>query len=364
MSAANPIANGPMTSLRWRLIVVLGIILLCCQLITVIWLWHESKEQIDLLVNATLAVNVRNEHIDQEIREAIAALSVPALMMIIVTLFFCFQAVNWITLPLSRLQKSLASRSAESFEPLPEHGSIREIVAVTRSLNQLLDRLNTTLQQDRQFTSDVAHELRTPLSGIRLHLEVQEKQYGIDCQPLIERVDNMSYTVEQLLLLARIRHDFSSGHYQTVRFRDDVVIRQQNELEEMVEQRGQRLRWLLPETEIVFQGNAILMRLLLRNLVENAHRYSPADSVIDVRLEQDGSDGIWLQVIDEGPGVDPDKAVELTKKFVRMDQRYNGIGLGLSIVTRIAQLHNGRFELVNRDDRSGTIARLLLTGAE
>ncbi|WP_410014322.1 two-component system sensor histidine kinase PmrB [Sodalis sp. C49] len=354
-------ADGPMTSMRWRLIVVLGIILLCCQLITVIWLWHESKEQIDLLVNRTLAESVRNEHVNQEIREAIAALSVPSLMMIMFTLFFCFQAVNWITQPLSRLQDALGSRGAENFEPLPELGNIREVIAVTRSLNQLLFRLNTTLQQDRQFTSDVAHELRTPLSGIRLHLEVQEKQYGIDCQPLIERVDNMSYTVEQLLLLARIRHDFSSGHYQTVRFRDDVIIPQQSELDEMVEQRGQRIRWLLPETEIIFQGNAILMRLLLRNLVENAHRYSPADSIIVVRLTHDGADGIQLQVIDEGPGVDPAKAVELTKEFVRMDQRYNGIGLGLSIVTRIAQLHNGRFELVNRDDHSGTIARLFLT---
>ncbi len=355
-------ANGPMTSMRWRLIVVLGIILLCCQLITVIWLWHESKEQIDLLVNHTLAENVRNEHVNQEIREAIAALSVPSLMMIIFTLLFCFQAVNWITLPLSRLQDALGARGAENFAPLPEHGNIREVIAVTRSLNQLLFRLNATLQQDRQFTSDVAHELRTPLSGIRLHLEVQEKQYGIDCQPLIERVDNMSYTVEQLLLLARIRHDFSSGHYQTVRFRDDVVIPQQCELNEMVEQRGQRLQWGLPEMEIVFQGNAVLMRLLLRNLVENAHRYSPADSVIGVELRQDGANGIWLQVSDEGPGVDPAKAVELTREFVRMDQRYNGIGLGLSIVTRIAQLHNGRFELVNRDDRSGTIARLYLGG--
>lgn len=353
-------ANGRMTSMRWRLIVVLGIILLCCQLITVLWLWHESKEQIDLLVNRTLAENVRNADVNQEIREAIAALSLPALLMIIVTLFFCFQAVNWITYPLSRLQDALSARSAESFEPLPEYGDIREVIAVTRSLNELLSRLNTTLQQDRQFTSDVAHELRTPLAGIRLHLELHEKEYGIDCQPLIERVDNMSYTVEQLLMLARVRHDFSSGHYQTVRVRDDVMVPQQNELNELVEQRGQRIRWLLPEEDIVIQGNAILMRSLLRNLVENAHRYSPADSEIGVQLTFDEHGRVQMQVTDEGPGVDPNKAVDLTKAFVRMDQRYNGIGLGLSIVTRIAQLHNGQFELINRDDRSGTIARLTM----
>jgi len=358
-------ASGPMTSIRWRLIVVLGIILLCCQFVTVIWLWNESKEQIDLLVNRTLAESVRNDQVNQEISEAIAALSVPALMMIIVTLFFCFQAVNWITQPLSRLQDALRARSAENFEPLPEHGNIQEVIAVTRSLNQLLTRLNSTLQQDRQFTSDVAHELRTPLAGIRLHLELQEKQYGTNNQPLIERVDNMSFTVEQLLMLARIRHDFSSGHYQQVKLTQDVILPLRAELVQMATARGQTLRWHLPSEDIVIRGDAVLMRLLLRNLVENAHRYSPAGSAIDVQLLRDEDHGMLLQVLDEGPGIDPNKAVDLTKAFVRMDQRYNGIGLGLSIVTRIAQLHNCQFELVNRADRSGTIARLLLgTGEE
>ncbi|XBS71941.1 two-component system sensor histidine kinase PmrB [Acerihabitans sp. KWT182] len=346
--------------MRWRLIVVLGIILLCCQFITVIWLWHESKEQIDLLVNRTLAESVRNEHVNQEIREAIAALSVPALMMVIVTLLFCFQAVNWVTSPLSRLQKALQNRGAENFEPLPEQSNIKEVIAVTRSLNQLLGRLNDTLQQDRQFASDVAHELRTPLAGIRLHLELQEKQSDVNNQPLIERVDNMTYTVEQLLLLARVRHDFTSGHYQTVKLLEDVILPQREELEDMVRLHRQTLRWTLPEQEIPLRGNGILLRLLLRNLVENAHRYSPELSRIDVRLLRDDEGAILLEVVDEGQGIDPAKAVELTKKFVRMDQRFNGIGLGLSIVTRIAQLHNGRFELLNRQDRPGTLARLIL----
>jgi two-component system sensor histidine kinase BasS len=356
--------RNPLISLRWRLIVVLGIILLTCQFITVIWLWHESKEQIDLLVNRTLVESVRDEHVNQEIREAIAALSLPALIMIIVTLGFCFQAVNWITSPLSRLQNDLQARDAESFEPLPEQGNIKEVIAVTRSLNRLLTRLNDTLQQDRQFTSDVAHELRTPLAGIRLHLELQEKKFHLDNQPLIERVDNMTYAVEQLLMLARIRHDFSSGHYQAVKLTRDVVIPQQEELEEMAQLHEQTMRWLLPEQDIDVQGNAILLRLLLRNLVENAHRYSQHNSVIEVQLKHNDLGDIVLEVIDQGAGIDPSKAVELTQKFVRMDQRYNGIGLGLSIVTRIAQLHHGKFELLNRQDRSGTIARLILPASQ
>lgn len=316
---------GRFYSMRWRLIIVLGAIMLVCQLISVLWLWHESKEQIDLLVDNTLAEAVRNEHVNTEIHEAIASLSVPSLLMILVTLFFCFQAVKWITRPLSVLQTQLQTRSAESVDPLPETGDINEVLAVTRSLNQLLARLNTTLQQDRQFTADVAHELRTPLAGIRLHLELHEKQHQIDCQPLIERVDNMAFTVEQLLMLARIRNDFSSGQYQVVRLVHDVVVAQQDELTEMAALRGQRLEWRLPAADPEIQGNAVLLRLLLRNLVENAHRYCPDGSTITVTLQQDEiSSGrrCVLQVLDEGPGIDEARAVELTRQFVRMDQRY------------------------------------------
>ncbi|CRL44819.1 Sensor protein BasS [Sodalis glossinidius str. 'morsitans'] len=355
------IRAGRFYSMRWRLIIVLGAIMLVCQLISVFWLWHESKEQIDLLVDKTLAEAVRNEHVNTEIHEAIASLSVPSLLMILVTLFFCFQAVKWITRPLSVLQ----TRSAESVDPLPETGDINEVLAVTRSLNQLLARLNTTLQQDRQFTADVAHELRTPLAGIRLHLELHEKQHQIDCQPLIERVDNMAFTVEQLLMLARIRNDFSSGQYQALRLVHDVVVAQQDELAEMAALRGQRLDWQLPAADPVIHGNAVLLRLLLRNLVENAHRYCPDGSTITVTLQQDETPSgrqCILQVMDEGPGIDEARAVELTRQFFRMDQRYNGIGLGLSIVTRIAQLHHGRFTLSNRKDRDGTLARLELDG--
>ncbi|MEN3260487.1 two-component system sensor histidine kinase PmrB [Sodalis endosymbiont of Spalangia cameroni] len=359
------IRTGRFYSLRWRLIIVLGAIMLVCQLISVLWLWHESKEQIDLLVDKTLAEAVRNQHVNTEIHEAIASLSVPSLLMILVTLFFCFQAVKWITRPLSQLQTHLQNRSAEDFQPLPESGDINEVLAVTRALNHLLARLNTTLQQDRQFTADVAHELRTPLAGIRLHLELHEKRHQIDCQPLIERVDNMAFTVEQLLMLARIRHDFSSGQYQAVRLVADVVLPQQGELEEMAAARGQRLDWQLPAADPVIQGNAVLLRLLLRNLVENAHRYCPDGSTITVILQQENTSSgrrCILQVMDEGPGIDEARAGELTQQFVRMDQRYNGIGLGLSIVTRIAQLHLGRFSLGNRQDRRGTLARLELDG--
>ena len=93
---------------------------------------------------------------------------------------------------------------------------------------------------------------------------------------------------------------------------------------------------------------------MVRNLIENAHRYSPEDSTITLKLETAARPS--LAVEDEGPGIDESKVGELSQAFVRMDSRYGGIGLGLSIVTRIAQLHEAAFFLQNRDTGVGTRA--------
>ncbi|HFZ8780652.1 TPA: amino acid permease [Salmonella enterica subsp. enterica serovar Mbandaka] len=111
----------------------------------------------------------------------------------------------------------------------------------------------------------------------------------------------------------------------------------------------------------VVRGDATLLRMLLRNLVENAHRYSPEGTHITIHISAD-PDAI-MAVEDEGPGIDESKCGKLSEAFVRMDSRYGGIGLGLSIVSRITQLHQGQFFLQNRTERTGTRAWVLLKKA-
>lgn len=347
--------SPPAASMRWRLIIALGCILLTCQLISVAWLWHESKEQIEFLVDKTLSEHARNEHIAKEIRESIASLSIPSLVMVLASLFLSIQAVNWITRPLSRLATELGNRSAENLEPIADYQQVEEIAAVTHSMNQLFVRLNETLERERQFTADVAHELRTPLAGIRLHLELQQRQ-GIDCQPLIARIDTMTHTIEQLLQLARAAVAFSAGRYQQISLVQDVITPMRDVLEEMANQRDQHIDWQLSKDNVAIQGDATLLQLLLRNLIENAHRYSPRASTITVRLL--AGPQVTLQVCDQGPGIDESKVGELSKAFVRMDTRYGGIGLGLSIVTRVAQLHHGALTLSNLREGKGTLAEV------
>jgi two-component system sensor histidine kinase BasS len=337
-------------SMRFRLILTIGLILLVFQVISVVWLWHESKEQIQFLVEAQLQKRNMDSHVKREVHEAVASLAVPSLVMITLTLLLCYQAVKWITRPLYQLQRELESRSEENLDPVACHSQVQEIDAVTQAINQLVARLNSSLERERLFTADVAHELRTPLAGLRLHLELIERNSDVKVQPLVQRLDQMTHSVSQLLNLARAGQSFTSGTYQNVGLIEDVILPMESELSIMLEAHQQTLMLDLPQEQFV-RGDATLLKMLLRNLVENAHRYSPDNSTISVQLVL--APQPMLVVEDQGPGIDESKSGELSKAFIRMDSRYGGIGLGLSIVSRIVQLHRFQFFLENRRDRSG-----------
>ena len=245
-----------MNSMRRRLMILLAVILLFFQLISVVWLWHESREQISFLVSETLSAKARNNHVEKEIREAIASLLVPSLVMVGFTLLFSFWAVTWITRPLNQLRDSLANRSADNLTPLPMYSDMEEIGAVTTSLNQLLARLDHTIQQERLFTADAAHELRTPLAGIRLHLELMAQAGSAQAKTLISRIDQLMHTVEQLLMLARAGQAMASGHYDTLVWTENIIA----PLGLEHEAKEHKVIW--PEkSPLTVQGDAVLLRL-------------------------------------------------------------------------------------------------------
>ncbi|WP_237398470.1 MULTISPECIES: two-component system sensor histidine kinase PmrB [unclassified Gilliamella] len=338
--------------------------MLVCQIITVFWLWHESKEQIDALVNLTLSQNKIDEVVEQEELEAIFVLFCSAFSMMLVTLFLAYQAIKRITKPLEILEKDLNQRTEQNLNPIAPISDMREIKSITSVLNNLFVRLNNTLSQERLFTADVAHEMRTPLAGIRLHLELLENKHNIDCCELISRIDRLVNTVEQLLMLARASQKFTIGQYQHINFYNDIMIPLSDELTELTSKKQQRLEWYMVNKNLVFNGDVTLIRLLVRNLVENSYRYSPDNTKIMVSCYQDKKD-IVITVEDDGKGIDESKSEQLTQAFFRMDRKHNGIGLGLSIVNRIAKLHHGLFTLKNRPDKAnGVIAQFRIIDSD
>ncbi|CAK9883711.1 MAG: Sensor protein BasS [Candidatus Erwinia impunctatus] len=339
-----------MNSMRWRLLIVLAVILLVCQPISAIWLWHESREQISFLVNETLSARARNAHVEKEIHDAIASLLLPSFVMVCLTLLCSFWAISWVIRPLRTLQKNLAQRSAENLTPLPLTETTTEITAVTLAMNQLFSRLDNTIQQERLFTADAAHELRTPLAGLRLHLELLQKQGVEQSSMLVRRVDQLMHVIEQLLMLSRAGQALAGGHYKRINWAL-IYHPLEDEILELLAQRQQSMM-VKGDLSLSMEGDAVLLRLLLRNLLENASRYSPLNSHIVLSVEKKEK-GCQVTVSDEGPGIPDSHLPTITQPFSRGDQRYGGSGLGLNIVQRICLLHQGQLSLHNRTDKTG-----------
>lgn len=352
----NPRFIRPLPLRSWLLLVI-GAILVVCQLAGTFWLWHESRDQIHFLVQGALDHHHYNNHLRREVHQAIISLIVPGLVMVALTLLICYQAIKLITRPLDRLQQELESRNAENLTPLAPRGQVAEVTAVVGALNQLVVRLSATLESERLFSRDVAEALQMPLEEIRNLLEVRARQGAPGVEPLLARLDQMRERVAQLLQLSRVGQAFAAGDYQRVSLMDEVIAPLREELETMLARRRQQLV-VKAGKEVAVRGDATLLRVVLRNLVENAHRYSPQGSTITLSVT--GSPLPQLSVEDEGPGINESQREKLTQAFVRMDSRYGGVGLGLSIVSRIARLHQGRLLLNNRTPLPGLQARVAL----
>lgn len=348
--------NQKRNSIRWTLLIRLVPILLICQVITVLLLWHESKEQIDVLVNLTLNQQISDELIRHEEMEAILILIASTVVILVIAIILTYFVVKKIVKPLESIERDLKERTGKNLQPIYSSSQLIEIKSITGALNTLFYRLDETLQQERLFTADVAHELRTPLAGIRLHLELLERTQNISCSELIERIDRLVNTIEQLLSLARSSQKFITSEVGNIDFNVDIINSLAGELQSMLESKKQTLIWSVANKTPIFNADAVLVSVLLRNLVENASRYSPEQTKIEVNYEEIDDKSIMLSVKDEGIGLDESKISLLSDAFFRMDRRHKGIGLGLSIVNRIIKLHQGELILQNRTDRaSGTI---------
>lgn len=339
-------------SLRRRLLVLLAMVMLLCQLVSIYWVWHESQEQVSELVKLALNPEHSLRELESEKRETISALLFPNLLMTLLALGLVSLVVSWLMRPLGELVRLLHERSATNLQSLNLHASSSEIDTVVQAINQMLSRLDLAVSRERQFTADVAHELRTPLAGIRLSLELMQDQGRDEVTPLIQRLDGLHHTVEQLLQMARLERNLIMGISGVVNWQQQVIAPLQAELEQMLAPRRQRLRLSVTVPEM--PGEAALLQMLVRNLVENASRYADAETEVAILVDvlDDGARP-RLRVRDQGPGIAKLDPAFLTRPFTRLDSRGIGVGLGLSIVARICEVHSAELHLANCSSPSG-----------
>ncbi|MBP6116585.1 MAG: two-component system sensor histidine kinase PmrB [Neisseriaceae bacterium] len=340
-------------SLRRKLLLAIGLIMVLTQIISTLWVWHESQEQVSIVLGERLVSRAQNEQIQHELAETMVALVVPSALMILLSLLVIFFTINRLTRPLSKLTAALETRSSTHLQPLAGAAGSKEVNAITLRLNQLFERIEVGLDNERRFTADVAHELRTPLAGLRLNLEL----VGEDALPekplLLNRIDQMMVSIEQLLQLARVGQRLRTGHEQAFDMVAEVMVPMQDEL--LDDPFPHSLRWDLPD-QLLLVGDSGLLYVLLRNLLENARHYAANGTETVVSLTRNGQGQAVLCVTDNGPGVPPEQLTVIGQRFERLDQTRSGYGLGLNIVERICQVHQAQLSLANRSDTHGLVA--------
>lgn len=251
--------------------------------------------------------------------------------------------------PLNKISREIGSKSAQDLTPVQSPDpEITELQPIIRQLNAMLSRLEKSLAAEQRFTADASHELRSPLSAIQMRLQVLKRKYQEDAQlrqalQMIQNdVNRGTQILENLLLLARLDPEHA-----------EQLPKQQVNLKVLVQEVLQALQpfaqekeihWNLKLEDAVIEANAELIFSCIRNLVDNAIRYTPMQGQVEIRTIVEGQN---LQVVIEnsGEGIQEEVVQRLGERFYRaLGTRTQGSGLGLSICQKIMQLHTAKID--------------------
>jgi len=271
--------------------------------------------------------------------------ALPAMLLVLIVLL---SRELW---PLKKLAQTLRARSPDATDQLPTHGVPAEVSPLVEALNQLFARTGEMMARERRFTSDAAHELRSPLTALKVQTDVaqlslddpQAQAKALD--QLHAGIDRASRLVEQLLTLSRLDSLENLDDVEPLKLAD-LLQSAVMDIYHPAQQAGIEIRLHIHDPQVTRTGQQLLLSLLVRNLLDNAVRYSPRGSVVEVTLDTHS-----FTVRDTGPGIAPEALARIGERFYRPPgQDQIGSGLGLSIVKRIATLHRMQVSLRNGQD--------------
>jgi two-component system sensor histidine kinase QseC len=288
------------------------------------------------------------------LEELADSLALPVLLLLAVLAALSWYCVSQVMKPISNTAYALTTKSPGDLTPVSLDGQPRELRPIVSALNGVLLRLESALQAERRFTADAAHELRTPLAALRMHVQLLQRQHSelsAPFQKLRDDIDRSTALVENLLALARL-DPLSPDKLE----RQAVAL--QPFLQELLRAHSamaeQRSISLHIDTQLDhMQMNPEMMQIALRNLLDNALRYCPPHSTVTIACSNT-SGRQRIAVCDDGPGVTAQQRNRLSERFFRvLGSGEQGSGLGLSIVRRIAELHGARLSFGSGLDGRG-----------
>lgn len=305
-------------------------------------------------------VDVYSRLIEQMVLESI----LPVIWIVPVIALLVWILVGIGLKPLRKLAHTLEERNANELAALVGDGYPKELSVVVASINQLLQRLSEAFAREQRFAADAAHELRTPLAAVKINLHNLARDENIASDELraLERsVDRMSHSIEQILSLYRIAPDDRGGAWMPCNL-GELARRAIVDVYPLCAAKGQNIE--LDASEVAIEGNDFALLTLLRNLVDNASKYTPAGG--EIRLSIERGDGVAIVAVDDsGPGIAADERQRVFDRFYRIggDRHVSdvvGSGLGLSIVEHVVRLHRGDIALETSPQLGGLRVRIVL----
>ena len=249
--------------------------------------------------------------------------------------------------PLTAIQQRIRARNPGDTSPIDEQAAPQEITPLVASFNELLERLDQSVQTQKRFIADAAHQMKTPLAGLRMQAELaQREQSPEELRKSLAQIAGSSqrtaHLVTQLLSLARMENFAGSGNMAPL----DLAALAREVVKDWLPQAwAKRIDLGLDASDhpVMVQGNRLMLTEMLNNLLDNAIRYTPPGGHATVRVSADPFEPFaYLDVEDTGPGIPPAERPRVMERFYRvLGTSTEGSGLGLAIVREIVQQHGG-----------------------
>ncbi|HDX8597347.1 TPA: sensor histidine kinase N-terminal domain-containing protein [Aeromonas dhakensis] len=302
---------------------------------------------------------------DDERSELASKMATLTMLPLLITLPFLLGLLWWLIsrglAPLHQLAQAIGERHPANLSPLNLKIRAQELTPLTNEINRLMHALADTIEREKQFTNEAAHELRTPLAVLRIHSEnalaaedAESRQHSL--QKMLLALDRSDRLLRQLLTQARI--DNQQGLELSELNLNQLLQGTLATLAPIALKKDQQLS-LEGTEQLTVMGQATLLELMFSNLIDNALRYTQAQGEIVVEACQEGH-RVRVDIRDNGPGIPTAALSRLCERFFRVNpQQGDGVGLGMAIVSRIAQLHGADLDIHNRPEGGLEVSVLL-----
>lgn len=313
-----------------------------------------------VVVQVARTLNARQTLIDK----IFLSIVVPQLVLVVLSVLAVWLSVRHGLSPLYQLSEDIQKRSQVDLAPISNDQAPEEIIPIINALNELLARLDAHIAAQQRFVANAAHQLRTPVAGLKAYIEYGRRAQNGKINEVLDHLDagtdRMSELVAGLLVLARATD--CQAHEQQMVDLNDVSSEVTSTLIGQAASKQIELSFQPSAKRTYVKGDKRELREMVSNLVDNAIRYTQQGGQVHVSLSV-GPPAV-LTVSDNGPGIPIAERERVFERFYRvLGTRVHGTGLGLAIVSEIAQTHHARVELCDPERGRGTVVRITFASA-